>query len=180
MAAPLSHRVAQRGPDAEGAYHRLILVVGPPRTGKTSALRHLAEERGWPLVNVNLELSERLLELTSKQRALRGPRISSEIVERHPADVLLLDNTEVLFSPDLQQDPLRLLQGLSRGRIVVACWSGEIDGENLTYAQASHPEHRRDVRPQVIIVPAAEGQDGAQAATEGEPEGPRKEQDNSA
>lgn len=176
MAAPLSHRVAERVPDAAGVYHRLILVVGPPRTGKTSALRDLAEERGWPLVNVNLELSERLLELTSKQRALRVPRILSEIVDRHPGDVLLLDNTEVLFSPDLQQDPLRLLQGLSRNRTVIASFCGEMDGENLTYAQAPHPEYRRYVRPQVILVPALD----LQATTEREPDGPQKEQQQSA
>ncbi len=176
MTAPLSHRIATMIPEAASAYHRLILVVGPPRTGKTSALRDLAEECGWPLVNVNLELAEKLLELTSKQRALRVPRILSEIVDRHPGDVLLLDNTEVLFSPDLQQDPLRLLQGLSRNRTVIACWSGEVDGENLTYAQAPHPEYRRYVRPQVIIVPALD----AQAASEREPEGPQKEQEKSA
>jgi len=176
MAAPLAYRVAERVPDAANVYHRLILVVGPPRTGKTRALRDLAEERGWPLVNVNLELSERLLELTSRQRALRAPRILNEIVDRHPGDVLLLDNTEVLFSPDLQQDPLRLLQGLARNHTVIACWSGEMDGENLTYAQAPHPEYRRYVRPQVIIVPAVD----ARAATEREPDSPQKEQEKSA
>lgn len=125
----LFEKTQGRTTNAAGAYHRLILLVGPPRTGKTSALRDLAEERGWPLVNVNLELSERLLELTSKQRALRVPRILGEIVERHPGEVLLLDNTEVLFSPDLQQDPLRLLAGLSRNRTVVASFRGEADAE---------------------------------------------------
>ena len=167
MVALLPHRIAERVPHAVKAYHRLILVVGPPRTGKTSALRHLADERGWPLVNVNLALSERLLELTSKRRALRVPRILSEIVERHPGDVVLLDNIEVLFSPELQQDPLRLLQGLSRNRTVIASWSGEMDGESLTYAQAPHPEYRRYVHPQVIIVPALD----PQATTAHEPEG---------
>jgi hypothetical protein len=63
------------------------------------------------MVAVNLELSERLLELTSKQRALRAPRLLGEIADGHPGDVLLLDNTEILFSTELQQDPLRLLLG---------------------------------------------------------------------
>ena len=176
MAAPLPHRIAERVTEAAGFYHRLILVVGPPRTGKTSALRDLADERGWPLVNVNLALSEKLLEMTSKQRALHVPRILGEIACGHPGDVLLLDNTEVLFSPDLQQDPLRLLQGLSRNRTVIAAWSGQLDGENLTYAQPPHPEYRRYIRPQVIIAPALD----AQAATEPEPEGPQNEQEKSA
>jgi len=180
MTSSLPLRIVERLREAKEAYHRLILVVGPPRTGKTSALRDLADERGWPLVNLNLELSEGLLELTSKQRALRVPRILSELVDRHPGEVLLLDNTELLFSPDLQQDPLRLLQGLSRNRTVIASFRGEMDGENLTYAQAPHPEHRRYVRPQVIVVPAVEKADGSQPATKREAEGSQREQEKSA
>ena len=158
MAAPLSHRIADRVPEAATLYHRLVLVVGQPRTGKTTALRDLADERGWPLVNVNLELSEQLLELTSKQRALRVPRLLGEIADGRPGDVLLLDNTEILFSTEIQQDPLRLLQGLGRNRTVVATWSGELDGDSLTYATPGHAEARRCPRPQVIVVPAIDVQ----------------------
>jgi hypothetical protein len=138
------------------------LVVGPARTGKTAALRDLAQEHGWPLVNVNFELSERLLELTSKQRALRVPRMLGEIVEGHPGEVVLLDNTEILFSTELQQDPLRLLQGLGRNRTVVATWSGEMDDENLVYAAPGHPEHRRCPRSQVLVVPVVDAQTPAE------------------
>ena len=156
MAAPLSNRIADRLPETAGLYHRLLLVVGRASTGKTKALRDLAEKHGWPLVNVNLALSERLLDLTSKQRALRVPRLLGEIVDAHPGDVVLLDNTEILFSTELHQDPLRLLQGLGRNRTVMATWSGEIDAENLTYAAPGHPEYRRCPRSQVIVVPAAD------------------------
>jgi hypothetical protein len=161
MEMPLARRVAERVPDAASIYHRLVLVVGPPRTGKTNALRGLAEEQGWPLVNVNLRLSERLLDLTSKQRALHVPRILSEILGRHSGEVVLLDNTEVLFSRSLRQDPLRLLQGLSRNRTVVACWSGDMEDGRLTYAEPPHPEHRRYLRPDAIIVPTVCGSTGS-------------------
>ena len=48
----------------------------------------------------------------------------------------MLDNTEVLFSADLQQAPLHLLQGLSLNRTVIAARSGEMGGKNLIYVQA--------------------------------------------
>lgn len=158
MAAALSRRIADRIPEAASLYHRLILVVGPARTGKTTALQDLAMHHRWPLVNVNFDLSERLLELTTMQRALRAPRLLSEIADGCPGEILLLDNTEILFSIELQQDPLRLLQGLARHRTVIATWGGEMDDENLVYAVAGHPEHRRCHRQQAIIIPAVEAQ----------------------
>jgi len=45
-----------------------------------------------------------------------------------------LDNTEILFNPILKQDPLRLLQRISRNRTVVATWLGNVTDSHLTYA----------------------------------------------
>ena len=152
MTPELSNRIAEQVPESSSSYHRLILVVGPPRSGKTTALRLLAEECSWPMINVNLLLSERLLELTTRQRSLNVPNILNQIIRDHGDGILLLDNTEVLFSPELQHDPLRLLQGVTRNRTVIASWAGEIDGENLTYAEAAHPEFRRYQQPNTVIV----------------------------
>jgi len=162
MKSSLPYCIAEQVPAAAGIYHRLILVVGPPRTGKTTALRDLAEDRSWPLVNVNLSLSERLLELTSRQRALNVQRLLDQIAKEHESEVLILDNTEVLFSPDLQQDPLRLLQGLARNRTVIAAWAGEREGENLTYANPAHPEFKRYQKPDAVIVPTPDAPGAAQ------------------
>lgn len=135
-----------------GLYHRLVLLVGPPRSGKTTALRELNATQGWPLINLNLSLSEKLLELTSKQRALRVSRLVDDVLHDHPGDTLLLDNIEMLFHPDLKQDPLRLLQSLSRNRTIVATWRGQQQGSTLTYASPDHPEYRRYEAAQALIV----------------------------
>lgn len=152
MAPPLSHQVAEQVKKASQLYNRLVIVAGPRRSGKTSALRDLHDERGWPIVNINLALSERLLELTAKQRALRVARIVDDIVHEQAGDVVLLDNMEMLFHPDLKQDPLRLLQSLSRNRTIVATWRGAHLGTSLRYAAPDHPEYRRFEEPQALIV----------------------------
>ena len=157
MAESLSGHVLTEITGAEQLYHRLIIVVGPSGSGKTFALRELHRLRGWPLVNLNLALSERLLELTVKQRALRVGRLVEDLVGEHAGDVLLLDNLELLFHPDLKQDPLRLLQNLSRNRTIVAAWRGEYVGESLSYAAPAHPEFRRYEDPQVRIVSSQDG-----------------------
>ena len=49
--------------------YRLVVLAGAPCSGKTAALQSVAGKSGYPLVNVNLELSKRLLELTRMQRS---------------------------------------------------------------------------------------------------------------
>ena len=143
MAEPLADRVIGRIGQAAELYHRLVMLVAPAGEGKTAALQTVHTRTAAPLVNVNLELSRRMLDLTGRQRALQLPRILAEIVGASAAEVVLLDNVEVLFDVSLKQDPLRLLQGLSRNRTLVIAWSGTIQEEHLLYATPDHPEYRR-------------------------------------
>jgi hypothetical protein len=143
MAEPLADRVIKRIGQAAELYHRLVVLVAPAGSGKTAALQDVHERTAAPLVNVNLELSRRMLDLTERQRALQLPRLLAEIVGASAADVVLLDNVEVLFDVSLKQDPLRLLQGLSRNKTVVAAWNGSIVDGHMTYAVPDHPEYRR-------------------------------------
>ena len=124
-------------------YHRLVLVVAPSGSGKTSALKEVQQSLGAPLINVNLEISRRMLELTTRQRALQASRLLEDILRQNRSDVVLLDNIEILFEKSLKQDPLRLLQGLSRNRTIVATWNGKIGDNYLIYAAPNHPEYRR-------------------------------------
>ena len=178
MAEPLADQVLRKIGEARELYHRLILMVGPAGSGKTSALQEVSASTSAPLVNVNLELSSRMLDLTERQRALQAPRLLGEIVTNPPgadldarsapegggpgmarineatgdlpaatlaaqAALVLLDNIEILFDVHLKQDPLRLFQGLSRNRTVVAAWNGSIVDGHMTYAVPDHPEYRR-------------------------------------
>ena len=143
MTRPLAEQVIERIGQAANLYHRLVLVVGAAGSGKTGALREAAARTGAPLVNVNRELSRRLLDLTGRRRALRMQPLLDEIAAGAGSDVVLLDNIELLFDPALRQDPLRLLQGLSRRRTVAASWNGAVEDGHVRYAAPGHPEYRR-------------------------------------
>jgi hypothetical protein len=156
LATSLCDRILQALNTASDSYHRLVLAVGSAGSGKTEALIELADENGWPRLNVNLELSEQLLELTQKQRAVRVAAILGDMVRARISDVVMLDNIEMLFAVDLAQDPLRLLQGLSRNRAIVAAWPGRFDGKALTYGEPGHPEARRYLAPQAAVITADE------------------------
>ena len=143
MLMRLADRVIQSIDHSAQLYHRLVLLVAPAGAGKTSALREVHQRTKARLVNVNLELSRRMLDLTERQRALQLPRLLQDMVDPAEDEVILLDNIEVLFDVSLKQDPLRLLQGLSRNRTLVVAWNGHIDGSCIVYAAAGHPEFRR-------------------------------------
>ena len=143
--------ILSRIEDAEGWYHRLILVAGAGGSGKSAALRAVAQTTGVPVLNLNLELSRWLLDLTARQRVLRLPGLLDELMPRGRAPVLL-DNTELLFEPALRTDPLALLQGAARNRTLVAAWTGALAGGWLTCAEPGHPEYRRYRQDGLAIV----------------------------
>ena len=151
MTGQLQNKIKESLRASEGLYHRLVLLVGTAGSGKTGILRDVAAEFGASVVNVNLALSSELLELTAKQRSLRLPKILGEIVDKAHSPVVL-DNLEILFDNRLNQDPLRLLQGISRNRPVVASWNGTVKGGMLFYAEPDHPEYRRYDSVDALIV----------------------------
>lgn len=154
MAESLADQVRRKVDGARDLYHRLILVVGPAGSGKTSALQDVSASLSAPLVNVNLELSGRMLSLSERQRTLQLSRLLGEIVRETEGELVLLDNLEILFDIHLKQDPLRLLQGVSRNKTVVATWNGAVVDGHITYAVPGHPEYRRYPIRDFLVVSA--------------------------
>jgi hypothetical protein len=85
-------------------------------------------------------MSQALLELPIQRRESRAQRIFGDIIRDFAGDenpqnaVILLDNLEILFDKDLKQDPLLLLQGISRNFTIVASWNGAWANQRLTFA----------------------------------------------
>ena len=154
MGESLADKILRNIKDVADLYHRLILVAAPSGSGKSSALQNVRAQLNAPMVNVNLELSRRMLELTQRQRSLQLPKILGEIANGAEGEVVLFDNIEVLFDVALKQDPLRLLQGLARHKTVVAAWNGNSDNGNLTYATPEHPEYRKYPQRDLVVVSA--------------------------
>jgi predicted ATPase len=140
---PVADKVIQRINEASSLYYRLIMLVAPFDAGKTAVLQEVHERTSAPLININLELSRIMLDLTERERALHLPFILSEVVDKSVSYLVLLDNIEILFDGSLMLDPLRLLQGLSRNKTVVVALSGSIEGNYLVYATPDHPEYKR-------------------------------------
>ena len=137
---------------AAGQYYRLVILAGAPASGKTTALQSVAQKLGSPLVNVNLELSKRMLELTRTQRSRQVERLLKEVIAAAPGEVVLLDNLEILFDTGLEVEPLRLLQVSSRNRTIVASWNGSFRDGTLTYAEPGHPEFIQLKQTEAVVI----------------------------
>ena len=147
-----STKLEQAIKQAASQYYRLVILVGAPASGKTATLQSVAQKFGCPLVNVNLELSKRMLELTRTQRSRQVDRLLREVIASVPSDLVLLDNLEILFDTSLEVEPLRLLQMSSRNRTVVASWNGSLLNGTLTYAEPGHPEFIQFKQTEAVII----------------------------
>ena len=90
MAEPLADQVVRKVKQAGEQSYRLILVVAPAGAGKTTTLKDVQERVGAPLVNVNVGLSRRMLDLTERQRALQLPQLLRGIIKDAEGVVVLL------------------------------------------------------------------------------------------
>jgi len=147
-------RVLQAIEESYNLYYRLVLIVGPSGSGKTQVLREVSAAMSVPIINVNLELSRRMLELTARQRALRAQQLLHEIVADFGKHLALLDNNEILFDIHLKLDPLRALQDISRNKTIVATWNGSLVENFITYAEPEHREYRRCPMGDFLVISA--------------------------
>ena len=143
---------------ADSAYHKLVVLAAPSRNGKTKALRAVSESLNLPLVNFSLLMSQKLLGLTRRQRALQAEEIARNVLDDYEGSALCLDNTELMFDPGLRLDPLQLLQDLSRSRLLAATWNGSFQGGDLTAAYIGHPEYFRRTATGFPVVTVSQGQ----------------------
>lgn len=122
------------------SYYKLIILAGSSGSGKTPLLQRLSRDTNLPLFNLNLLLSERLLGLSRRQRALQVEGLALEIIDEHSRAGVCLDNTELLFDSTLRLNPLVFLQEASRNRLTVAGWNGTVSRGELRFGYLGHPD----------------------------------------
>jgi hypothetical protein len=121
---------------------KLVLVVGPSRSGKSKLCEGLTKRKETQLTKLGRVLGRRLLQFPRTQRHLAAPEVFKEILgEVNSSDVVFIDNIEILFDRSLRLDPLKLMKQQARFKITVATWPGEIRGTKLVYAESGNSEY---------------------------------------
>lgn len=118
---------------------KLVILVGRPGSGKSRILRQLSKNN---YLNLSKELSKRLLPIPREKRPDQVFSLLQEIIETQQEPVLLFDNIEILFLPELDLDPLKVLGKLSREKTVVVAWVGYFDGSELSWSEPGRPDYK--------------------------------------
>lgn len=122
---------------------KLLLLIGPPNSGKSDLLRQLAQRRQLKILNVGAALGPELLTTPSPRRHLQVADLLKELAGRFSHNgLLLMDNLELLFDQELKLSPLDFLRRSSQARSIVAAWPGALTDNKLSYATTGHPEYQ--------------------------------------
>lgn len=149
----LRHDLTNTILEARNSFHRLALLACADST-----CRHGDFQEYGQVLSLGRALSEGLLDLSGRQRVFRVGRLVEEMVSESRGDVVVIDHLDLLFTTELAQDPLLLLQKLGRAtnRTIVAVWPGRFEGETLVHAEPGHREYRRYTRPECIVISLSE------------------------
>ena len=129
--------------DISGINTKLVLLIGPPRSGKSNLLGQLAARRQVRVLSIGAALSHELLTVPSTRRHLQAADLLKDLADDFASHgLLLMDNIELLFDRTLQLSPLDLLKRHAHARRVVAVWPGDLREDRLSYATTGHPEHQ--------------------------------------
>ena len=122
---------------------KLVLLIGPPQSGKSELLSGFSERRNASILNVGATLGRKLLAIPSTRRHLLATDMLKDLADKAAQnDLLLLDNIELLFDQALQLNPLEVLKRHAHARRVVAVWPGQLQEDRLSYATTGHAEHQ--------------------------------------
>jgi hypothetical protein len=121
-------------------YQQLVICASVSPNETSNLFETVAEETGWSLLNINLELSQALLGLSAQERKQQVVRLFEDLIRTSQAKTLLLDHIELLFERSLGLNPITVLGSVARHCTLIVNWPGTKTGSTLSYASPNHPE----------------------------------------
>ena len=116
------------------------------------SVKVFSETENFPYINVNMELSEKLIAIPQSNRKYYVTEFLQEILMGRTEEIICLDYFELLFHPELAVNPFQLLRDISRNKTLVISWRGNIEGDALVHAEPGHPEYKRQTVEDAIII----------------------------
>jgi AAA+ ATPase superfamily predicted ATPase len=123
-------------------YFKLIIITGPFGSGKTRILKKLAERPDFTYLNMNLELTNRLMGIKESDYDTRAQELVKEMIDDYSDTILLIDNIEIFFSSEVGKiDPVSAFKNLARDKIIVISIPGKQRGEKIIYSSLGRKDY---------------------------------------
>lgn len=142
--------------------HKLVILLGGFGSGKTTLLKDLASRLDAEYVNLNLLLTERLMSIPSRKYddGVTVHRLIDELCDELSPDgqTLLVDNVELLFSPELGKiNPVDTFKRIARQRPVVLALPARRQGTFAEYSVLGRQDYMRIPLENYPVIEMEEG-----------------------
>ncbi|CCJ33842.1 BREX-3 system P-loop-containing protein BrxF [Caloramator australicus] len=124
-------------------YYKLILIITKDFQKINSLLVNFAEKNSIPYINLNLELSKRLIYVPFNERWIYADKELKNILLKKEHDTIIVDNTEILFEEHLKLNPIEELKNISKYKNIIASVRGNYKNNILTYAKIGEKEFKK-------------------------------------
>jgi predicted HTH domain antitoxin len=124
----------------EKRYYKLLLIVGTYQSGKTVSLKKYAEKLHCSIRNLNYEISKKMIDIPPDERDIHIDSVIGGLIPDNNQP-LIIDNIEILFSPDFQTNPLQILKRISRTHVVISSWPGSYSDGRLVHGDINDDEY---------------------------------------
>lgn len=113
--------------------------------------RRMFQEASFQCLNLNLELSKKILDKVDKTRPQNISFLVHEIIEEIEGPVLLT-NYEMLFDPRYQLDIIRLFVDLARNKQLAVKCNAYLDGNYFQFSEPDYDDyHRYDLGRYAVV-----------------------------
>ena len=123
-------------------YYPCCLLMSRDVTVLAQAADEVKRLFPWQVMSMDDVVCEALLPMSIKERAAQVDRLINLAFQVYEPGPLLVIDTDVLFEPSLQLDPLLLFQHASRRLPLIVTWAGSFEHGRLSYAVPEHAHYR--------------------------------------
>lgn len=121
-----------------GSVEKLVIVTGKPGSGKSKALRELADTHKWQYVDCkDLVTPVDLQGISVEEKNAKAVEIMKNIFDNYKGSVLMLDKIQALFSPAMGLDVMQVMKQASTSKPLVVAWPGYYENNQLNFKNES-------------------------------------------
>lgn len=133
------------------SYSDCLIITHPDISVIRGVVTELRNEYEWPILDIGLQLSKKLLSIQPSKRSRQIPQIMDDMVGKFETNPIFCTNITLLFEPSLDLDPLALFLQLGRSHKIIVMWPGQSRNNGLSYAVPEHSHYRVWQKPDANI-----------------------------